>query len=298
MNNHVTLTVFTPTYNRKALLCNCYESLKRQTSYDFMWLVIDDGSNDDTKSLIDTWIGETPPFKIKYIYKENGGLHTAYNVAIEHMNTELCMCIDSDDYLVDDSVECILEKWKQESANNVAGIVALNCTTKEQILGKRLPDIPYAHIIDLYCRYKCRRDLKMIYRTELLKRYGPIPEFPNERYMNPYYLFLKVDKDLPMLLYNKAVCVVNYQDDGMSNDIISQYLQSPNSYAELRRMMMSMSRASKKYVYKQAIHYVSSSLFAKQKHMISTSPQKILTLLALLPGVMLNVVIRWGNRRK
>ncbi len=298
MDTQKKLTVFTPTYNRKHLLQNCYESLKRQTSFDFVWLIVDDGSQDGTEAEVSKWISDGNTFEIIYIYKENGGLHTAYNTALECINTELCICVDSDDYLTDNAVETILNFWSEHKRSDAAGIVALNKTEDQEILGNPLPNLPLAHIIDLYCKYHCRRDLKMIYRADILKENAPIPVFPSEQFMNPYYLFLKVDKQYPMLLLNSPVCVVNYQTDGMSTSIVSQYIQSPNSYAELRRMMMSMPGASWIYVYKNAIHYVSSMIFAARPHMIAHAPNKIAVILALLPGITLNILIRLVNEIK
>src|SRR5690606_35774747 len=97
-----TITVFTPTYNRAHLLPRLYESLCRQTSKDFLWLVIDDGSVDNTKEIVQSWIKENI-IQIEYHFKENGGMHTGHNMAIKNIKTELCMCVDSDDYLLDDS---------------------------------------------------------------------------------------------------------------------------------------------------------------------------------------------------
>lgn len=296
MDKEKKLTVFTPTYNRKHLLRNCYESLKRQTSFDFVWLIVDDGSQDGTEAEVSEWISAGNPFEIIYIYKENGGLHTAYNTALEQIRTELCICVDSDDYLTDDAVSSILGFWSTQKKEDVAGIVALNRTTEKKILGNPLPTLSSAHIIELYCKYNCHSDLKMIYRTDILKKNAPIPEFPSERFMNPYYLFLKVDKQYPMLLLNKPVCIVNYQPDGMSTSIVSQYMQSPNSFAELRCMMMSMPNASWTYVYKNAIHYVSSMIFAARPHILSYAPNKIAVFFAFLPGIVLNLLIRLINR--
>lgn len=87
-----TLTVFTPTFNRRELLTRCYESMCRQTNKDFVWMIVDDGSTDDTKKFADEW-KKNSDLEIRYIYKDNGGLHTAYNVAIENIDTELCVCI-------------------------------------------------------------------------------------------------------------------------------------------------------------------------------------------------------------
>ena len=120
------ITVFTPTYNRAYCLYKCYESMKRQTSKDFEWLIIDDGSSDRTGELVKGWIKEENSFPIRYIYKKNGGMHTAYNVAYENIDTELAMNIDSDDYLTDTAIEDILNFWKKNKKENVGGIYALD----------------------------------------------------------------------------------------------------------------------------------------------------------------------------
>ena len=92
------LTVFTPTYNRAYVLNKCYESLKNQTVKDFVWLIIDDGSTDNTKELVENWIKENK-IEIRYKYQENQGMHGAHNTAYKLISTELNTCIDSDDYM-------------------------------------------------------------------------------------------------------------------------------------------------------------------------------------------------------
>lgn len=289
--DHKLITVFTPTYNRIKLLPDCYESLKRQTCRDFLWLIVDDGSRDGTGELVRRWIDEAD-FEIRYISKENGGLHTASNAAIAAMDTELAVCVDSDDYLTDDAIALIAAKWKKEGGKAYAGIVAQNRTPNREVLGNPLPELPSAHLIDLYCRHHCRSDLKMVYRTDLLKSEGPIPAFGSEKHMNPYYLFLKIDKKLPMLIMNRAICVVNYQSDGMSTDIFRQYVESARSFAELRLMMISMERASTWYKLKNSVHLVSSALLANQCSLIWRSPHKGLSGLALLPGFLLAAITK------
>lgn len=297
MSEHKTLTVFTPTFNRRLLLRNCYDSLRRQTSRDFVWLIVDDGSQDGTGADVAAWKEEAAPlFDIQYIKKENGGLHTAYNAAIAAAETELFLCVDDDDYLTDTAVEEILREWQSRGHDGVAGLAALNRTPTDEILGKPLPDLPEAHIIDLRCRYGCTRDLKMIYRTEELRRDGPIPVFPGEKDLNPYWLFLKVDRRKPMLLFGRAVCVVNYQPDGMSRSIFRQYAESPNGFAELRIMMMAAD-APFSFICRNAVHYVSSAIFARKRNFWSAAPRKLPVLLALLPGAGLNLLIRARNLR-
>lgn len=119
------LTVFTPTYNRAHLLRRLYESLVTQSCMDFEWMVIDDGSTDFTRQLIEEFIndGRIP---ITYIYKDNGGLYTGYNTAYEHITTELCVCIDSDDFMPENAVEIIIDTWRKKGSNRYAGIIGLD----------------------------------------------------------------------------------------------------------------------------------------------------------------------------
>ena len=107
-----TLTIFTPTYNRAYTLHLCYESLKRQTSKDFVWLIVDDGSTDNTKEVVENWISENE-VSIRYHYQDNQGMHGAHNTAYELIDTELNVCIDSDDYMPDDAVEKIVLFWNR-----------------------------------------------------------------------------------------------------------------------------------------------------------------------------------------
>ena len=119
----VKLTIFTPTYNRKNTLILGYEALCRQTKKEFIWLIIDDGSTDGTSELVHGWMLADNGFEIQYVYKENGGLHTGYNKAIELIETELCVCIDSDDYMPDDAVELILDYWTKNKSDDIAGFI-------------------------------------------------------------------------------------------------------------------------------------------------------------------------------
>ena len=113
-----TLTIFTPAYNRAKFLPRAFEALKRQTLKDFIWMIIDDGSTDNTEEVVQEFLKDTNAgFKTEYIKKENGGLHTGYNKAIELAQTELMVCVDSDDYMPDDAVEKILNLWKENGSD-------------------------------------------------------------------------------------------------------------------------------------------------------------------------------------
>jgi len=136
----VKLTVFTPAYNRAHTIRRTYESLREQSCKDFIWLVVDDGSTDNTAELVHQWMKDENQFEIKYIHKENGGMHTAHNTAYENMDTELNTCIDSDDCIAKDAVSKILTKWEKVKDKGYAGIIGLDADMKGKIIGKGFPN--------------------------------------------------------------------------------------------------------------------------------------------------------------
>ena len=148
-----TLTVFTPSYNRAYTLHKCYESLLRQTSKDFTWLIIDDGSSDNTKELVDSWINENK-IEINYIYQENQGMHGAHNTAYKNIKTELNVCIDSDDYMPDDAVKKIISFWNKNKRSDLAGIMALDAYTDGKVIGDKFPnELKESTYFDIYNKY-------------------------------------------------------------------------------------------------------------------------------------------------
>ncbi|OWK74507.1 hypothetical protein CBW16_03615 [Flavobacteriaceae bacterium JJC] len=285
------LTVFTPTYNRAHLLPVLYASLCRQTNKDFLWLIIDDGSKDDTETFVRAWQVENK-IPIEYYKKENGGIHTAYNIGIEKCDTELFICIDSDDFPPDNAVELILDVWKKKGSKDVAGIIGQDFVIDGESVGGELPNVEKVSILDLETKYGYRGDIKMVHRTELLKEVAPMRIFKNEKNFNPIYLFLKIDQKFPMLVLNENLCFVDYQPDGMANNILKQYLNSPNSFAELRLMNMSMPGAPFSFVFRHAVHYISSAILARKTDWLSKSPHKVPVILAIPFGVLLTIYLK------
>ena len=293
------ITVFTPTYNRAYCLHQCYESLKRQTSKDFLWLIIDDGSTDDTQELVSKWIEQTSDFEIRYVYKENGGLHTGYNAAIERLDTELAVCVDSDDYLTDDAIETIREFWNNNNDGKVAGIAALDGDPQGKVIGDPFPEQRTINLIDLQIgKYKLDNgDRKLVIRSDLYKSVAPQMTFPGEKNFNPHYMHLQISRNHDFLVMNKVLCIVEYQTNGMTNGIFLQYYNSPRSFAQIRRLHLSFENAGLAFRFKQCIHYVSSSILAGDKAFLKTSPAKLLTVLAIPFGFLLSIVVRYKATR-
>lgn len=295
MSNLEKLTIFTPTYNRAYCLTNCYESLKRQTCKDFVWLIIDDGSSDNTKELVDNWITEKH-IKIMYHWQQNQGMHGAHNTAYEMINTELNVCIDSDDYMPDDAVEKILSFWSSYGNDQVSGIIGLDLYTNGQIIGSKLPEnLKYSTLFDLYNIHGITGDKKLVYRTELTKKY-PYPIFKNEKYVGLAYKYYMLDQRYEMLLMNEALCYVEYMADGSSMNMLNQYRRNPEGFAFYRKELMKLPFTNRLFKYRQAIHYVSSSFIARNRRFIQESPCKTLTLFAIPLGIMLYCYITTKTR--
>lgn len=295
-SSKIKLTVFTPTYNRKDTLLKGYEALLRQTNKEFIWLVIDDGSTDDTVSLVKEWQSRENGFEIRYCYKENGGLHTGYNKAIELLDTELCVCIDSDDYMPDNAVELILDFWSKNGSEEYAGIIALDYFEDGTIIGGRLPDVKSLYMVELETKYNRRGDTKMVLRSELLKEVAPQPSFVGEKNFNPIYMILKVGDKYPFLIMNENLCFVEYQDGGMSYNIFRQYVNSPNSFAALRLLNMGLKRTTLSFKFRQYVHYVASCVLARRKNVFKAVPNKLMLLAAIVPGIMLYFYIKHKTR--
>ena len=284
--NDVILTIFTPTFNRAYTLHKCYESLLRQTCKNFIWLIIDDGSTDNTKELVNSWINENK-INIRYYYQENKGMHGAHNTAYKLIDTEINTCIDSDDYMTDDAVEKINDFWEKNRNDELAGFVALDSYENGEIIGTKFPEnLKSTTYFDIYNKYKVKGDKKFIYRSELTKLY-PYPIFEGEKYVSLAYKYAKLDEKYKLALMNEVVCIVEYMDDGSSKNMLKQYKRNPKGFAFIRVDNMKNPKASLKFKFKECIHYVSSSFISKNKNYLKETPCKILTVLAIPAGYVL-----------
>ena len=290
------LTVFTPAYNRADLLTRCYESMCKQTNKNFIWMIVDDGSTDNTREISESWVKNTKDFQVIYIYKENGGLHTTYNTAIANIDTELCVCIDSDDFMPDNAVELILDFWEMNGSDKYAGIVGLDFDMDGNVIGDMLPDIKSVNLIGLFTgKYNIvNGDRTNVVRTELYKKYAPMKVFKGEKNFNPHYMHLQISEEYDFLVLNKNLRFVDYQETGMSNSMLKQYRSSPNSFAEIRKLYLSFKDTSLKFKIKHSIHLASSCILAKKTmSSIKDNPYKLLSVIALPFGFALSVIVRY-----
>lgn len=280
------LTIFTPAYNRAHTIGRTYKSLCRQTCKDFEWLVIDDGSSDNTRELVEGWMAENK-IPIRYIYQKNQGMHGAHNTAYKNIQTELNTCIDSDDWMPDDAVEKIVSFWRQYGSDKVAGIVGLDATEDGKVLGERFPEgLKKTTLRGYYEDLKGKGDKKLVYRTSVICSVPEYPLFEGEKYVGLLYKYNIVDDQYPLLVSNDVYVIVDYQDDGSSRGMWRQYWNNPQGFAFLRKFDMQQTRSWRRRIMDN-IHYVSHSIRSSNICFIKESPMKWLTCLSVIPGVIL-----------
>lgn len=231
------VTVFTPTYNRAYIIRQLYESLKKQTNKDFEWLIVDDGSSDDTEKLIQKFQKEPKEFEVRYVKKENGGKCRAINTGLDLAKGELFFTVDSDDYLIEDAIEKII-MWESSlpKGKKFAGIVAnkgfsktetVNQYFKEEYIDINLLDAPcYEEDGELVLA----GERAYIFYTEVHKRYK-YPEFDGEKFMTEAVTWNRMAKDgYRVRFYNDIIWIFEYQDDGLTKQGHDIFIQNPRGY--------------------------------------------------------------------
>ena len=235
------ITVFTPTYNRAHLLPRLYESLCRQTFTDFEWVIVDDGSVDDTKGLsLSLPKREGTFFPIRYFYQENGGKHRAINRGVKEARGELFFIADSDDSLPPDALEQVARVYEtvrgDESFGGVCGYMAHHDGT---VIGHgNDAEILDTNSIDLRNKYHVQGDMMEVFRTEVMREF-PFPEIPNERFVPEMLVWNRIATKYKLRVFHKVIYYRDYLDGGLTDKIVRIRMQSPvasmMTYAEMTR---------------------------------------------------------------
>ena len=234
------ITVFTPTYNRSYIIANLYNSLCRQTFFDFEWLVIDDGSTDNTEELIASFESEKKIY-IRYIKQDNGGKHRAINRGLKEAKGELFFIVDSDDCLVENSLERIYHYYNQIKDDpffiGVCGLKAY--FTGERVGGEVDMDVIDCTSLDVRLKYHVRGDLAEVFKTNILKQF-PFPEIPGELFCSEGLVWNRIAREYKMRFFFEKIYLCDYLPDGLTSKIVKIRMQSPVAtkllYSELYRM--------------------------------------------------------------
>ena len=224
------LTYFTPAYNRAHTLPRLYESLVAQTNNNFVWLIIDDGSKDNTEELVKAWI-EEGQIEIEYIKKENGGKHTAIDLSNQVCKTEYINCIDSDDYLSFDSTEVVLKYLDEVSADeSLCGIVARRAHYGGKPFNESFPKkAEKLYFGELASKYGYTQDTNLIFKTAVVKNYH-FPVFEDERFVTESVFYRQFMYTYKMMAIPELLYLAEYQEDGYSVQGLNLFLKNPKGF--------------------------------------------------------------------
>lgn len=221
------VTIATPTFNRAHLLPRLYQSLCNQSCKDFEWLIVDDGSQDETESVVAGFIVEGK-IDIRYVKKENGGKHTAVNLAAKEAKGELFFIVDSDDWLPSNSIEDVTKAYQKVSDNHdIAGVCGLDMYEDGTMIGNGLPkDEVIASPQDIRSRWKVIGDMKEVFRTSVIREF-PFPEIPDEKFCSEALIWNRIGRRYRLCYFNKPIYTVEYQPDGLTAAITRARMFSP-----------------------------------------------------------------------
>ena len=236
----IIVTIFTPTYNRGYILNELYQSLKKQTDFRFEWIVVDDGSIDQTEDLFRYWQQEQNKFSIQYYKKKNGGKHRAINYGIKKARGRLFFIVDSDDRLPCDSIEQIIS-WEKDidKADKFAGFSGNigYITQSDKIIGTSFDGDYVDAKYNEREKKNIRGDKAEIYFTDILKNY-PFPEFENENFITERVVWDKIAEDgYKLRWFNKVIYLAEYLPDGLSENGDDVFRKNPKGNAYNIRQM-------------------------------------------------------------
>ena len=288
------LTVFTATYNRGHLIHQLYQSLQRQKNFDFEWLVIDDGSSDNTKELFDNWLAGHNHFKIRYYYQENQGLIRTLNRGIALAKGEYFSKIDSDDYVVEDYSENIM-RWVKEidGLSEVYAVSGLSISPDGIPLKGCMPKIPldkgYIDATDLERKkYDLDADMCEAWKTDVLREHI-FPVWEGEKFA-PEQLVLY---DLAMMglkirWYPVAMSVCEYQEGGLTLAASKLEKENPMGYAMMYNQNLKIYSSARRNLY-DAMQMTALAAYARNFSYLKESNNKLATILTLPLGLLLGV---------
>lgn len=282
------ISVITPTYNRGYILNKAYNSLLAQTDKDFEWLIIDDGSTDDTKIKVNEYISENK-INISYHAKSNGGKHTALNLGIQKAKGNLILILDSDDYLTNDAIETA-KKYYEKYADNkdIAGISFLRRIKNPVYEAKEFTEC-IANPIDFKYNNGFLSDMCEVFRRDVLLKY-PFPVFENERFLSEAVVWNEIALKYDMVYVPIEIYCTEYLEDGLSRNWLKSVIKCP-----LGARANCISFMNKRFKFsiriKNCIMYDIYSIIAKEK-VLKNSKMKFFSGLFYIPCFIIALILK------
>lgn len=281
------MTVFTPTYNRAYILPQLYHSLLKQTTKQhFEWLVIDDGSTDETERLVKDWQEENK-IDIQYHKVVNGGKPRAINKAVEWARSPFLFILDSDDYITEDAIEFIIDKCKLITDNAIFVGIGVLRGNKELMPKKETLFDEYVDATNLERSfYGLDVDCNEVYKVSILKQY-PFKVWDGEIFTPESVVLNEMALDgYQLRWFNKVAVVSEYLQDGMTKGGWELMKNNPMGYAMLFNHRLKYLKSVRERV-NSAIQMIAHSILGGNCRYLFCSNDKILTLFCLPIGFIL-----------
>lgn len=279
------LTIITPTYNRADCLRDCWSSLCAQTVPDFQWLIVDDGSTDETAAVVKELQERTTAFQIDYLHKSNGGKHTALNASHPYIAGAYVVILDNDDTLTPTAVERILAEWSLFADNAEVGriIFLKGFTVEEPICHVAHPGTPVDSLKEPRIG-TAGRDCCDTFRTELFAKYR-FPEFEGEKFIGEGAGFFPMELESKCVYFNEVIYLCSYREDGLTKAGRKMRIANPlggmyNSKTYMHPRLPMKTRIKKGILYSCYASF--ASIGAREA--LRQNPYKLLTILTFLPG--------------
>lgn len=279
------LTIFTPTYNRGYILPKLYESLCKESTDDFIWLIVDDGSSDNTQELVEGWQLEG---KVEIIYhkQDNGGKMRAHNKGVELCSTPLFFCIDSDDQIVEGAVLKIVTIYQTVHDDTfLSGIVAKRLIAN-MVVSQSFPPKTRSTLHDIY-KAGFKGDTSLVFKTSVLREF-PFPEIEGEKFVTEGYVYDQIDQKYELLIMDEFLIRCEYQEDGYTVNANSLFLKYPKGWALFFAQYYQYYAKSLRDKVKYMGYYISMCMLAKMSlhKMIKESPSFVLCIGSLPAGII------------
>ena len=258
------ITVFTPTYNRAYLLPKLYESLLRQTNKCFEWIIVDDGSNDNTEQVCNSWIKDCKTFKITYLRQKNQGKHIAINTGVKFAKGELFFIVDSDDYLSNDAIDNLYYFYEQiKDDDSFAGVSGMRAYANGNRIGGKFPFKTIdCSMIDIRNKYKIKGDMAETFKTKILRQY-PFPQFEGENFLSEDAVWNKIGSKYLLRYFNKNIYFTEYLYDGLTKNIHKKFRENPKGTMFVFMQQIRTKNVSLLNKFKCAIKYWRYTIFYK-----------------------------------
>lgn len=285
------ITVFTPSYNRKKELKKLYDSLLKQDYSNFEWLIVDDGSSDDTEEYIKE-LKKQNKININYVYKENGGKQSAYNMGLKKAKGDIFLCIDSDDILKTNILKKINEDFeKYEDNNKIGGIAYLQgyISDKNKLIGTKFPDdVEIINYFDIYHKYDVKGDKLIVLKTKVAKKYY-FPIIEGEKFIPEALIFNRISLKYDFVCINEIAAYKDYLDSGYSNNYFNLVKRNPKGNMLYFKELYSLDKS----IY-NIYGYILFGIYGKIsfRELVREHSAKILVIVMYLPTLIISLLRR------